>query len=875
MERDEARQQSDSQQTQLNRVMQRLAQLEEERAQRAAELMDTTHQLSALSQKANSSEEVARRHMKDLQQTVQQLTAENANLLTSSANSEALADRLQLQLSHAEKETAQLSQKVGQLETEVAALQRQLKEATSKLASTTSESAASAQDADRRLRALEQRNAALQENQQTQMETLRQSQAESVRLTEELKQAQQARDTLQTTTDRQIAQLRERVHHLEQQLQQARAQQEEHATAFQTMKQETLDATRELERLQKHLQDVNKHNELLNRELRDLTAQSEASQEEGTGRLTALTKELHHTRRLLSEAITLQQQLETDAQSREAEAQRLQQEVSRLQTVIDNLQNQLQKVRFEKGEMEDLLQGQLAQLYEELRTRQATVQQLEGQVKQQANLLMTTTKLSLEESETHRAKAREELAAMREQVAADREHHRRALFSLQEQLNTATDAEKEATHQLDKIKQKLTDKTELYDVSTASLQQEIKDLQNRIQALEAELNAAGQGRLTADSLLARQENSALAASEEVKALRAQATKDVARIGELEQSLEQARREASEAQLRASAQLTAEKARWEAQLNGLRGTLESALQREKKAASDAREGREAALAQLQEKQTLLDQQGDDVGDLEEQLTRLEGQLQTLQAYVQLQHSLVSQAARAIDLPGYDDLTSDDVDAEHSLETFLDTVVEQIQHYQEAEGALALQETQLSELRQAAARQRQLAQEVCGEEKKAAITLPGYQADHNHNGLQSPAVRPLLQQILRHSNTYVHRMEGHAGTVRGLLQQLSVTPTTASENNRNARTSAALVKNEITAVLSLLHARTATLTRALLKLQNGNPSSPSSSFLHTPGRPQQPSLSENKEEMGQTAQSVLKLFQEAEQYILQPFHELICD
>jgi chromosome segregation ATPase len=620
-QRDAAVREAQALRAQLERALPRLAQLEDEQAQRTADLMDTAQQLSALHKKSSSTEEVSRKHIEELNQTLQELLHAHAALQRTHSTTEATADRLKTQLESATQELERATTKAHHQEEEATQLRTRLQEVETRTNRVITDDQARLRDAERRIQGLEQRNTALQQECKSLQESQQSLRMEFESTADALQRLTEKANAQEQQQAHQIRLLRERADTLETERQALLTAEQVVTKERDGCQREILQLQHKIEHLQHHLSDANGHNETLNQEMVELKTEHASEVDRLRDAITDAQKELTKCRQLLAEAETHQVEQDSTHYSLTTEINVLREELKSARAQAEKAMQQYQKEKTEREEMATLLQSQMAQLYEELRSKQEQLRIIENTA---ANQLDTINALrqDVAELEERLKHTRKELLDVQEAATAAKEHHRRDRYELQSKLNIAEDAAAELTRQHNQYRERMTTKVELYEVAEQALRGEVTDLRADVARLEGALTATTQGKEAAEDVKSRQAHSIKAAETEVQTLRAQTARDMSELTALKVQLQQRTTEVERIHREAAAQLAAEKLRWEADHVAACDALEEALRREQQATRDAREARERALTSLERKQR-------DVAAMEEECRAMRAQVRHLQ------------------------------------------------------------------------------------------------------------------------------------------------------------------------------------------------------------------------------------------------------
>ncbi|KAG5506091.1 hypothetical protein GH5_05773 [Leishmania sp. Ghana 2012 LV757] len=626
--RDRAVHEAQALQAQLARVLPRLAQLEDEQAQRTADLMDTAQQLSALHKKTTSTENVSRKHIEELNQTLQELLQAHAALQRTHTFTEATADRLKSQLADVTEELQRTAAKASQQEEELAAVKARLHEVETHTSSVIADGQTRLQDSERRLHELEQRNTALQQECKTLQECLQSLRIEHDRTVDALQRKSEAMAAQGQQVNAQLQLLRERVATLEAERQELMSSEQALTVSRDACQREILSLEHQVEHLQHHLDTSNGHNERLNQEVVQLKSEHAAEVDRLREAMTDAQKELNKCRQLLAKAEARQMEQESTNYSLSTEVSAVQEELTAARAQAEKAMQQCRKAKTEQEEMVTLLQSQIAQLHEELRGKQEQLRVLENTSAHQQYIL-NALRQDITEAEESLKRTRRELLNQQEAAAAAKEHHRRDRYELQAKLNDAEDAMTEMTRSQEQYRQRMTTKVELYEVAEEALRGEVTDLRADVARLEEALAATTHGKAAAETHQSRQAQFIKAAESELQSLRAQTAHDMTEITNLKLQVQQRTAELDRCRREAAAQLGGERLRWEAEHMAARDALEEALRQEQQASKDAREARERALTLLDCKQKAVCAMEDECRAMREQLRRLRRSLDAAQ------------------------------------------------------------------------------------------------------------------------------------------------------------------------------------------------------------------------------------------------------
>ncbi|CAC9485843.1 conserved hypothetical protein [Leishmania infantum JPCM5] len=598
--RDQAVHESQALQAQLARVLPRLAQLEDEQAQRTADLMDTAQQLSALHKKTTSTENVSRKHIEELNQTLQELLQAHAMLQRTHTTTEATADRLRSQLASVTQELERATATASQQEEELTTVKARLHEVETHTSRVMGEDQARLRDGELRLQGLEQRNAALQQECKTLQESLQSLRIEHDSTVDALQHKSEAFAAQEQQMNHQLRLLRERIETLESERQELMSSEQAITASRDACQREMLALEHQVEHLQHHLGASNGHNERLNQEIVQLKTDHAVEVDRLREAITDAQKELAKCRQLLAQAEAHQVEQESTHYSLSTEVSAVREELKAARAQAERATQQHRKAKAEQEEMATLLQSQMAQLHEELRGKHEQLRMLENTSAHQQDTL-NRLRQGMAEAEESLKHTRQQLLNQQEAAAAAKEHHRRDRYELQTKLNDAEDAMAEMTRSQEQYRQRMTSKVELYEVAEEALRSEVTDLRTDVARLEEELAATTHSKAAAETHQSRQAQSIKAAESELQLLRAQTAHDMTEIATLKLQLQQRTAELERCRREAAAQLTGERLRWEAEHTAACDALKEALRQEQQAIKDAREARERALASLECKQ----------------------------------------------------------------------------------------------------------------------------------------------------------------------------------------------------------------------------------------------------------------------------------
>ncbi|KAG5480176.1 hypothetical protein CUR178_06229 [Leishmania enriettii] len=830
--RDRAVHEAQALQAQLARVLPRLAQLEDEQAQRTADLMDTAQQLSALHKKTTSTENVSRKHIEELNQTLQELLQAHVALQRTHTFTEATADRLKSQLTDVTEELQRTAAKASQQEEELAAVRARLHEVETHTSSVIADDQARLQDSERRLNELEQRNTALQQECKKLQECLQSLRIEHDRTVDALQQKSEAMAAQGQQVNAQLQLLRERVATLEAERQELMSSEQAVTASRDLCQREILSLEHQVEHLQRHLDTSNGHNERLNQEVVQLKSEHAAEVDRLREAMTDAQKELNRCRQLLAKAEARQMEQESTNYSLSTEVSAVQEELKAARAQAEKAMQQCRKAKAEQEEMVTLLQSQMAQLHEELRGKQEQLRVLENTSAHQQDIL-NALRQDIVEAEESLKRTRRELLNQQEAAAAAKEHHRRDRYELQAKLNDAEDAMAEMTRSQEQYRQRMTTKLELYEVAEEALRGEVTDLRADVARLEEALATKTHDKAAAETHQSRQAQFIKAAESELQSLRAQTAHDMEEITNLKLQVQQRTAELDRCRRETAAQLGSERLRWESEHTAARDALEEALRQEQQASKEAREARERALTLLDCKQKAVCSMEDECRAMREQLRQLRRSLDAAQ------HQLTSLEGMAKDTADDLGMTLEDllggegsalVDAApHPHDTFaystvngapaavsataVQSVMDELQRrlhiFTFAAHAFDSEDDQVTELRKALERHEdvvQLLAEACtgGSMSVASSATPlrtgrvaASEAPPGLNSTPAPrsprtaassgadrggtsastapphavltaVQRGLMQHIGQASSTYVHRVEDHLRTAQQMLR-----------------------------------------------------------------------------------------------------------
>ncbi|CAJ04300.1 conserved hypothetical protein [Leishmania major strain Friedlin] len=650
--RDQAVHESQALQAQLARVLPRLAQLEDEQAQRTADLMDTAQQLSALHKKTTSTENVSRKHIEELDQTLQELLQAHAMLQRTHTTTEATADRLRLQLASVTQELERATAKTSQQEEELTTVKARLHEVETHTSRVMAEDQARLRDGERRLQGLEQRNAALQQECKTLQESMQSLRIEHDGTVDALQHKSEAFAAQEQQLNHQLRLSRERIETLELERQELMSSEQAITASRDACQREMLALEHQVEHLQHHLGASNGHNERLNQEIVQLKTDHAVEVDRLREAITDAQKELAKCRQLLAQAEAHQVEQESTHYSLSTEVSAVREELKAARAQAERAAQQYRKLKAEQEEMVTLLQSKVAQLHEELRGKHEQLRILENTSAHQQDTL-NRLRQDVAEAEESLKHTRQQLLNQQEAAAAAKEHHRRDRYELQTKLNDAEDAMAEMTRSQEQYRQRMTSKVELYEVAEDALRNEVTDLRADVARLEEALAATTHSKAAAETHQSRQAQSIKAAESELQLLRAQTAHDMTEISTLKLQLQQRAAELERCRREAAAQLAGERLRWEAEHTAACDALEEALRQEQQAIKDAREARERALASLECKQR-------DAVALEDECRAMRAQVRHLRRCLDAaQYQLTSLEGMAKDTAEYLGMTPEDL------------------------------------------------------------------------------------------------------------------------------------------------------------------------------------------------------------------------
>ncbi|KAG5479412.1 hypothetical protein LSCM1_04672 [Leishmania martiniquensis] len=830
--RDRAVHEAQALQTQLARVLPRLAQLEDEQAQRTADLMDTAQQLSALHKKTASTENVSRQHIEELNKTLQELLQAHAILQRTHTSTEATAHRLKSQLADVTQELQRTTEKASQQEGELAAVRARLHEVEAQTSSVIADDQTRLQDSERRVRGLEHRNTALQQECKTLQESLQSLRLEHDLAVDALQRKSEAMAAQEQQMNGKLQLVRERVATLEAERRELMSSEQALTASRDACQREVRSLEHQAEHLKRHLHASNGHNERLNQEMVQLKSEHAAEVDRLREAITDAQKELTKCRQLLAKAEARQVEQESTHYSLSTEVCAVREELKAARAQAEKATEQYRKAKAEQEEMSTLLQSQIAHLYDELRGKQEKLRTLENTSAHQQDTL-NGLRQGISEAEESLKRTRQELLSQQEAAAAAKEHHRRDRYELQTKLNDAEDAVAEMVRSQEQYRQRMTSKVELYEVAEEALRREVTDLRADVARLEEALAATTHGKETAETHQSRQAQSIKAAESELQSLRAQSARDMEELTHLKLQVQQRTTELERCRREATAQLAGERLRWETEHAAACEALEEALRQEQQATRDAREARECALASLECKQKV-------VVSMEDECRALRGELRQLRRSLDAAHyQLTSLEGMAKDTANALGMTPEDLfgsegsalvdPAPHLHGTSVDSIVscasaavsaaavqsvmDELQRrlsiYTLAANTFDAEDDQVAELRKALEQHEdavQLLAEACiGESMSAASSATPLHAGIAATGEATPglnstptprsprtaaspgadlgrtsasaapprvvltaAQRGLMQSIRQASSTYVHRVEDHVRTAQQMLR-----------------------------------------------------------------------------------------------------------
>ncbi|KAI5690500.1 hypothetical protein MNV84_03591 [Leishmania braziliensis] len=598
--RDRAVHEAQALQAQLARVLPRLAQLEDEQAQRTADLMDTAQELSALHKKTTSTESVSRKHIEELNETLQELLEAHAALQRTHTSTEATAERLKSKLANVTEELERTAAKATQQAEELATVKARLHDVELHTSRVIEDDQTRLRDNERHLQGLGQRNTALQQECTTLQESLQSLRIEHENTVDALHRKSEAIAAQEKHVNHQLRLLRDRIETLEAERTELMSSEQSVTASRDACQREILSLEHQVEHLQHDLRASNGHNERLNQEIVQLKTDHAAEADRLREAITDAQKDVTKCRQLLAKAEVHQMEQDSTYHSLSTEVSVVREELKAARAQAERATQQCQKAKAEQEETVTLLQSQIAQLCEELCDKQERLRMLENTSAHQQDTL-NRLRQGIAEAEETLKQARQELLNQQEAAAAAKEHHRRDRYELQMKLNDAEDAVAEMKRSQEQYRQRMTSKVELYEVAEEALRGEVTDLRADVARLEEALTATTHGKAAAETYQSRQAQSIKAAESELNSLRTQAAHDIAEITTLKLQLQQRTAELERCRREAAAQLAGERLRWETEHTTACDALEEALRQEQRGIKDAREARERALASLECKQ----------------------------------------------------------------------------------------------------------------------------------------------------------------------------------------------------------------------------------------------------------------------------------
>ncbi|RNF00099.1 hypothetical protein TraAM80_07807 [Trypanosoma rangeli] len=850
VQRDDAAKQAQTVQASLDRVLPRLERLEAERAEREAELMDATQQLTALTQRSTSAEMVARRHMEALNATLAELRSSQAALSEKCAKAYAQVDELRAQLTASETEVGRLRTRTAQQEQEVKAAHARLSELESTYVHDTSDAATWRRDAERRYATLEHRNSALLVELQTSQQQQASLQEHADALEAKLRQAADEHRDKDQQQRRSIQQLRERCDALEGDLVRLEEAHAKITAERDALNRDCLSAKQDVERLEHHLEATNRHNEQLHKELRHQKESHDAEIQTMRKTLEGARGELNECRATFLEAETQLKEVRHVAHTLEKDNIRGAEELARVRGLASAEQESMEREREEKQAQVAELHEEVLQLQKELYAARQECKVLESNCTRNADDAELWRRQLTDMTDHYRA-LQQDAAEQQEQLTAALRSFRAEATTLQSKLDDAMDALAQKQRESEQCEERHVRKMELSRLAEETLRREVTDLQRDVQQLQQRLTAATNAAHETDRIAAQQQVTIRALSEELGRFKTQSATDTEEREDLQTALRERTLELERVTRNAAADLERLLANTNELHRSNADSLEAELRREQQAAQEARTARDRALESLE-------QRGSECEMLQAEVTRLRQMLRSAQAQVSSTRaeveSTVSQAAMEVGLPQDGEVSLSRVINELLLRlsrsshgaAMLDV---EVSHFKSFENAC---EAHAAALRYATDATRLPLQIVTS---GAAPNSPLVQPHESSSGSSVHSLRhrpmpshPLVvRDIVRNASTYAHRLMEHCRTLRGMLENMQVMlaqcDTTVIGDPAVTR-----VKLVFMATLSELHLRTSRQTTLLYQIADG-------AIIST------------------ALQETARVLRDDEAYVMRPFNELL--
>ncbi|RNC46223.1 hypothetical protein TcCL_NonESM04017, partial [Trypanosoma cruzi] len=849
-QRDDATKRAQAAQASLDRVLPRLERLEAEQAAREAELMDTTQQLTALSQRSTSTEVVSRRQVEALNASIAELRSAHAALSEECTKAHEHITELKNQLTASEAEIGRLRTRKAQQEQEAEAAKARLTELESLYANDTSDAATWRRGAERRSAALESRNSALQEELQASQKQQCVLQEHVDALEAKLRQMSDENHSKDQQQRRFIQQLKERCEILEGEIGKLDEAHANLSAERDTLHRDWLNAKQDVGSLENHLEATNQHNEQLHKELRRQKESHDAELQMVRRTLADAQEEISRCRCTLVEAEARENELNHVVYALKKEKARCVEELQQMRGLAESEQELLVRERSQRQEQVAELQEEVVQLQKDLHAVRQECKGLECKCTQHADEAELLRRQLTDRTDRCRT-LQQDAAAQHEQLTATVKSLRAEVATLQSKLEEALDTLAQKQREYEQCEERSLRKMEVSRLSEEILRKEVADLQRDVQQLQQKLAFTATAAHDAEKTGAQQQATISKLTEE---LERQNTQSTAYLKEREQ-LQSALRENTSQLERVARKATADLETALAKTNELHRSnvekLETALRREQQTAQEVRTARDRALESLEERQGECEFLRAEVARLQQMLRSAQAQVASTQAEVR---STVTQVVVEAGLPQEGELSLSSVVNQLLLRlnrlshaaVLLDVEVSQFKCFEKAcEAHAAALRCVIDATRSS--------QQVPA--SSTAPTSPLLPMCESSSGSSTHSLRQrsfssrsrVLQDIISSVSTFAHRLMDHCHTIRGMLDNMEAA-VVQCETKFVGDPAVTHLKLVVVATLSELQLRTSRQTAFLSQIFDGAV-------------------------MSTALQEAIRFLRDDETYVLRPFNELL--
>ncbi|ESS65885.1 hypothetical protein TCDM_05595 [Trypanosoma cruzi Dm28c] len=849
-QRDDATKRAQAAQASLDRVLPRLERLEAEQAAREAELMDTTQQLTALSQRSTSTEVISRRQVDALNATLAELRSAHATLSEECTKAHEHITELKNQLTASEAEIGRLRTRKAQQEQEAEAAKARLTELESLYANDTSDAATWRRGAERRSAALESRNSALQEELQASQKQQCVLQERVDLLEAKLRQMSDENHSKDQQQRRFIQQLKERCELLEGEIGKLDEAHAKLSAERDTLHRDWLNAKQDVGSLENHLEATNQHNEQLHKELRRQKESHDAELQMVRRTLADAQEEISRCRCTLVEAEARENELNHVVYALKKEKARCVEELQQMRGLAESEQELLVRERSQRQEQVAELQEEVVQLQKEIHAARQECKGLVCKCTQHADEAELLRRQLTDRTDRCRT-LQQDAAAQHEQLTATVKSLRAEVATLQSKLEEAQDTLAQKQREYEQCEERSLRKMEVSRLSEEILRKEVADLQRDVQQLQQKLAFTATAAHDAEKTGAQQQAMISKLTEE---LERQNTQSTAYLKEREQ-LQSALRENTSQLERVARKATADLETALAKTNELHNSnvekLETALRREQQAAQEVRTARDCALESLEERQGECEFLRAEVARLQQMLRSAQAQVASTQAEVR---STVTQVVVEAGLPQEGELSLSSVVNQLLLRlnrlshaaVLLDVEVSQFKCFEKACEAHA------AALRCVIDATRSSQQVPASSTAPTSPLLPmcessGGSSTHSLRQRSFSSRSRVLQDIISSVSTFAHRLMDHCHTIRGMLDNMEAA-VVQCETKFVGDPAVTHLKLVIVATLSELQLRTSRQTAFLSQIFDGAV-------------------------MSTALQEAILFLRDDETYVLRPFNELL--